>query len=658
MLVNLSERRQGKNPPRSNGGAGEPPQYGSLLENLSIGVFRLSFGGRVLAANTALATMLGYSDAEQLSASNGAALADSIGLSALELRQRLEREGEFRGLETTWRRRDGATLSVRINARTVRDPENPARVLYFEGTLEDVTERRRTEEKLRERTIYLHALIENSPLAIVVLNSQRMVEMCNRAFTRIFGFRQRELTGRDLDALLAPGESSAEARRLSEQAFSGENIHTQTRRRRRDGQWIDVELFGVPVVVDGRQVGALGIYQDITERKELEQQLAQAQKMDAIGRLAGGVAHDFNNLLMVISGYAELLVDHFPADHPGRHQAEEIKRAADRATALTRQLLTFSRKQVRQPRPLGVDQAVREMEQLLRRLIPENVEIACRPDAEGGEVHADPTQFQQVLMNLAVNAADAMPNGGRLVLETRNVTLDDHFCRRQPDLLPGLYVMLTVADTGCGMDAATCARAFEPFFTTKEPGEGTGLGLATVYGIVKQSNGHITVESEPGRGSIFRIYLPRLTEAAEPAPAEAPHEALPRASETVLLVEDEDTVCEITRAFLLREGYHVLTASDGQQALRLARLHPGPIHLLLTDVVMPGMGGRDLAAHLTALRPEMRVLFASGYPQEAALDGATPPGNGRFIQKPFELRTLAEVVRSLLTRDDATPAAP
>jgi PAS domain S-box-containing protein len=656
MHVNLSETQAAKSPPPANGDAARPTDYGSLLEDLSIGVFRLSYGGKVLEANQALATLLGYRGAEQLRASDGAVLADSIGLSAVELRQRLERDGEVRGLETSWRRRDGATLSVRINARAVRDPENPARVLYFEGTLEDVSGRRRAEEKLRERTVYLHALIEHNPLAIVVLNSRRMVEMTNRAFTRIFGYRQRELTGRDLDALLAPGESLAEAQQFSEQAFAGENFHAVTRRRRRDGEWIDVELFGLPVVVDGRQVGALGIYQDITERKQLEQQLAQAQKLDAIGRLAGGVAHDFNNLLMVISGYAELLVEHFAADPPARRQAEEIKRAADRGTSLTRQLLTFSRKQVRQPQPLAVDQAVREMEPLLRRLIPENIEITCRLGAPGGEVRADPAQFEQVLMNLGVNAADAMPGGGRLLFETRNVTLDDQFCRRLADIAPGPFVMLTVADTGCGMDAATRARAFEPFFTTKEPGKGTGLGLATVYGIVKQSNGHITVESEPGRGTTFCIYLPRVSEAAEPAPPETPAEKMPRATETVLLVEDEEAVREITQAFLVREGYHVLAASDGEHALRLARLHPGPIHLLITDVVMPGLGGRDLAAHLAALRPEMRVLFASGYPQAAALNGVAPLRNSRFLQKPFELRKLGQIIRGLLLGD--APAAP
>jgi PAS domain S-box-containing protein len=395
-----------------------------------------------------------------------------------------------------------------------------------------------------------------------------------------------------------------------------------------------------------RPIRVVGTVLDVTERHQLEQQLWQAQKMEAVGRLAGGVAHDFNNLLTAILGSADLLVGHLPVDHPDRAEAEEIRRVAARAAELTRQLLAFSRQQVLAPRVLDLNGVVADMDRLLRRLIREDIQLRTVLASDLGAVRADPGQLEQVLMNLAVNARDAMPGGGRLTIETANV--------EGPDATPGRYVMLAVSDTGTGMSAETKARIFEPFFTTKPRGKGTGLGLSTVYGIVKQSSGHIVVESELGRGTTVRVYLPRVASVAAAAAAAvvAPPATL-EGTETVLVVEDEADVRRSTRKALESRGYSVLAAADGVEALRIAEHHAGTIHLLVSDVVMPGMRGREVGLLLGPARPEMRVLYLSGYADESVVyQGEVEPGLA-FLQKPFTPDALARRVREVL---DAPPA--
>jgi PAS domain S-box-containing protein len=404
---------------------------------------------------------------------------------------------------------------------------------------------------------------------------------------------------------------------------------------------------------EGQDQGLVAVLRDLTAVRSLEAQLRQAQKMEAVGRLAGGVAHDFNNLLTVMTGRSQILLLKLPPESPLRRDVELIEETAHRASGLTRQLLAFSRKQVVQPRVVDLNEVVRGMEAMLGRLIGEDVVLAAALDPAPTWVHADPTQLEQMIANLVVNARDAMPLGGRLTLETGRVTIDEAFARQHVAVRPGPHVRLVVRDTGIGMDAVTRAHIFEPFFTTKGSGKGTGLGLATVYGIVTQAGGAVAVESEPGRGATFTIHLPAV---AAPAAGRAHRDATtgaPRGSETVLVVEDEESVRGLARDVLLRQGYTVLEAANGDEALRISETHAAAIHLLLTDVIMPGMGGRELAGRLTATRPETKVLYTSGYADDAALQQGPSASGPAFLEKPFTATALARKVREVL---DTTPS--
>jgi nitrogen-specific signal transduction histidine kinase/CheY-like chemotaxis protein len=399
----------------------------------------------------------------------------------------------------------------------------------------------------------------------------------------------------------------------------------------------------------------VGTHTDVTERKKLEERFLQAQKLESVGRLAGGVAHDFNNLLTVINGYSEVMLSQLPAGDSLRRYADAIQQAGTRAAALTEQLLAFSRKQVTQPRALGLNSVVADAERLLLRLVRENIEMITRLDAVADHVMADPSQLHQVVMNLVVNARDAMPSGGRLVISTANreVTGD-----QAGEMTPGQYVVLSVADTGTGMDEETRLHAFEPFFTTKDRGKGTGLGLSTVYGIVQQSGGFIRLESEVGKGATFHIYLPQVTAALEPL-LTPPARSLPlQGSQTVLIAEDEALVRELAVDTLSALGYRVLAASDGDEAFRIATEYTGPIHILLTDIVMPGMDGGILAERLTALRPGLKVIYTSGYTDDVAgarrvLDAGAP-----YLPKPFTPATLGEKLRDVANAVPPAAAMP
>jgi signal transduction histidine kinase/ActR/RegA family two-component response regulator len=382
-----------------------------------------------------------------------------------------------------------------------------------------------------------------------------------------------------------------------------------------------------------------------------EEQLRQWQRVEAIGRLAGGVAHDFNNLLMTILGCSELLLRDFDSADPRREEVEEIRRAAQRATSLTHQLLAFGRRQVLQPRVLDLNEIVENMNRMLRRMIGEDIQFLTILTPGLWPVRVDPGQIEQVVMNLVVNARDAMPEGGRLTIETANMNLDEEYARRHIAVKPGPFVMLAVTDTGCGMDAETRSHLFEPFFTTKEKGKGTGLGLSTVYGIIKQSGGNIWAYSEVGEGSTFKVYLPRAEEPAEDYKPKEIASEVAKGSETILLVEDEEAVRNMISRVLQGSGYTVLEAGQGKEALEACRKHPGPIHLMVTDVIMPQMSGRELAERMAVIRPEMKVLFMSGYPDNAIVHhGVLDPGTA-FLQKPFTLTALENKVREVLEPD-------
>jgi two-component system, cell cycle sensor histidine kinase and response regulator CckA len=399
---------------------------------------------------------------------------------------------------------------------------------------------------------------------------------------------------------------------------------------------------------DGRVDLAFLTMRDLTEQKRMETRLRQADKMQAIGSLAGGVAHDFNNLLTVINGYSEMLLSGPWLDASGQELVAEVSRAGEQAAALTRQLLAFSRQQVLAPKVLDLNVQVKDMAKLLHRLIGADVDFATALNPDIGRVRADPGQIEQVLLNLAVNARDAMPRGGRLTIETRNVDLDEAYTRNRPDARPGPHVLLAVTDTGIGMDSMTIARIFEPFFTTKEQGKGTGLGLATVFGIVSQSGGHLDVYSEVGRGTTFKVYLPRLTDAGVPDECLVASSPFPTGAETVLLVEDDRGVRTLARSALESLGYTVLEAHNGEQGVQVALAHSGPIDLVVTDVVMPGSGGRELADRVQAARPEAKVLFTSGYTDDAVVRHGILQSNVAFLQKPFTPTSLARKVREVL----------
>ncbi len=467
----------------------------------------------------------------------------------------------------------------------------------------------------------------------------------NPAWERALGFTIQELLAKPYIEFVHPEDREAT---LAEAANTRSGMQTASFENRylcKDGSYRCMLWSGKESEEDQL---FYGVARDITDRKQLQQQFLQSQKMEAIGLLAGGIAHDFNNLLTIINGYSQLLLETIGADERLRNQVNEIKNAGDRAAALTRQLLAFGRRQVLQPQVLDLNAVVSNTDKMLRRLIGEDVDLVTVCNKGLGRVKADPGQIEQVIMNLAVNARDAMPRGGKVTLETADVELDDNYTRNHVAVRPGRYVMLAVSDTGCGMDAETQKHIFEPFFTTKEQGKGTGLGLATVYGIVKQSGGNVWVYSEPGRGTTFKIYLPRVDELAESAPAATAQREVPRGSETVLLVEDEDAVRALVRGVLESSGYQVLEANGAPQALLISERHKEPIHLMLTDVVMPQIGGRQLAERIASRHPETKVLYMSGYTDNAIVHHGVLDPDTPFLQKPFAPAAVARKVREVL----------
>ncbi len=455
--------------------------------------------------------------------------------------------------------------------------------------------------------------------------------------------------------LFSPASRDEERFSNGQVTISDASRSYDTAHRRKDGSFVDVSVKFSPVRdISGAVIASAMIAKDLTPIREAEavhrrteEQFRQAQKMEAVGRLAGGVAHDFNNLLTVILSYSQFAIEDLKPGDPLRDDITQIDEAARRAADLTRQLLAFSRQQVLQPRVLDINQILTPMERMLRRLLGEDVTLSLRPGAGLGRTVADQSQLEQVVMNLAVNARDAMPTGGNLAIETTNVRFDPGHVGGPSGLPPGDYVMVSVSDTGVGMAPATCARIFEPFFTTKEAGKGTGLGLSTVFGIVRQSGGYISVDSELGHGTTFNVYLP-MTDRPADAKIDDGSPVVLRGSETVLLVEDEDQVRAVATAILRRHGYNVLETSNGGEAFLVSKTFPSTIHLLLTDVVMPRMSGRTLAEELAPLRPDMRVLYASGYTDDATIHHGVLQAGVAFIQKPFTPDTLLRKVREVL----------
>jgi len=564
---------------------------------------------------------------------------------------KLERSGRgdparSRTLEFELICKDGRTVWTESKLSAVRDSSGSP--TGFIAVSRDITERKRVEAELQETTETLRTIIDVSVLPIVAADQDLRITLWNNAAVQLFGWTAQEVLGKPLPTI--PDDRRAEFEQAQVRSRAGTDIIYETQRRRKDGTLVDVLRSSAPFFdVNGEVVGGMAIFVDITERKQLEEQLRHAAKMEGIGRLAGGIAHDFNNLLTVINGRSYILLSQLPAGNAMRRDLLLIQQSGDRAAALTRQLLAFSRKQTLAPAVIDLNEVVAGLKTLLERVLGEDVGLIMDLDPAVSDVTADPGQIEQVIVNIVANARDAMREGGQLTLETRHVDVDAGYARQKAELAPGRYEVLSISDTGIGMDAATAARVFEPFFTTKPVGKGTGLGLATAYGIVKQSGGDITVSSEPGAGTTFRIYLPatRASAAASPGIVET---AAPGGTEVVLLVEDDANLRALTRDILASEGYSVLESENVEDALRIAGSREGPIDLLLTDVVMPHMSGRSLADAVKGRRPEVSVLYMSGYTDDAIVHhGVLDPGIA-LLEKPFTPLALARKVREALDR--------
>jgi len=575
-------------------------------------------------------------------------------------------EGRVWSGPLTNQRKDGTLYEEETIISPVRGKDG--RLLHYVAVKRDLTHAKRSEAETARLSIevskqkqQLESIVKSVPGVVWEAwgkpdEADQRIDFVSEYVETLLGYRVAEWlsTPNFWLSIVDPDDKKRVAAEAAEQFSSGKGGQSEFRWIRKDGRRVWVEAHTTVIADDkGQPAGMRGVNIDITERKTLEAQLRQAQKMEAIGALAGGIAHDFNNMLTVINGYSELVIGKLHAHDPLREKIEEIKKAGCRAAALTRQLLIFSRKQVLQPTVLDLNSIIPETERMLARLIGENIELRTVLSSSIGNIRADRGQIEQIIMNLAVNARDAMPHGGHLTIETERVTLEEEYVRQHPECKPGLYAMLAVSDSGLGMDAQTQARIFEPFFTTKESGKGTGLGLSIVYGIVRQSGGTICVYSEVGHGTTIKIYFPSVGDGKEVQESypDAGAAEDDRGTETILLTEDDDSLRKLARTMLEVRGYRVLEAANAEEATSISERHTPPIHLLLTDVIMPGGNGIDLSRRLAQTRPGLKVLYMSGFTDNAIVHQAVLHGRMFFIQKPFEAKWLARKVREVLGRN-------
>ena len=629
----------------------------AIIEGTTAATYVKDLQGRYLLINLAGAAQLGKSPAEILGKDDTAFFSPESAQSIMERDLQTVESGVVQTYEeevTT----GGVTRTYLATKGPLRDAQG--RISGLVGSSLDITDRYRAIEALAESEERFRTIFDGSPIGMAVISKDGAIVASNTACREMLELREEDLGDVTIfDELTHPDDRAADAAKF-EQLIRGEIEYDRLEKRYilRDGRkaFADLHLY---LIRDrkGATRYIIGISVDITERKSLEGQLRQAQRMETIGRLAGGVAHDFNNLLMVIKGYCDLLLEREKTGE-GLQQLEHINKAADQAASLTRQLLAFSRKQVMQPKIFNLNTLVWNAEKMLRRLISEDVEMITATAKNLGVIKADPGQMEQVILNLVINARDAMPSGGKLTLETANVEFDANYAHSHLGAQPGHYVMLSVTDSGVGMDEETQSHIFEPFFTTKELGKGTGLGLSMVYGIVKQSGGYIWVHSEVGKGSSFRVYLPRVFENEQEIASSLPASQSLRGEESILLVEDDPLVRGLAIEILKSRGYSVLVADRPEVALEICRQHTGRIHLLLTDVIMPGMNGNQLAGEVVKMRPEIGVLFMSGYADTTVMRNGNFGQVSSFLQKPFSPTVLGRKVREMLDQLEATPQKP
>jgi len=630
---------------------GSELKYRALFEQSADGIYVHDLEGRLMDVNKEAVSQSGYSKEELL------------GLSVFDLHPNHSRREDILRQWRQWpveksfvvehwhRRKNGVFFPVEIKTGKVRF----ANGVCMLAVVRDLTDRRKAEEALREKEEYQRAMIDASPLAIVAIAPDGCVRSWNAAAERIFGWKSQEVVDRILP-IVPENEREAFMASLARSAQGESLSRVRLARWRKDGSPVEISLSTAPIHDgEGRVVAIMGVIEDITEiteaekeKERLQARLIQAQKMESVGRLAGGVAHDYNNMLGVILGYTEMSLQNLSPEDSLHQNLQEILKAARRSADITRQLLAFSRQQTIAPKVLDLNETVESMLKMLRRLIGEDIDLSWHPGKRLWPVSMDPTQLDQVLVNLCVNARDAIADTGSISIETGTKTFDEAYCASHPGFVPGRFVMVSVSDDGCGMDRETQERLFEPFFTTKETGKGTGLGLATVYGIVRQNEGFINVYSEPGQGTTFRIYLPRHEAAVEQAGDKDAVEPDVRGSETILVVEDERKILRMATIMLEQLGYTVLAASRPAEAVALAGEHAGEIHLLMTDVVMPDMNGRELSVRLRALYPRLKVLFMSGYTANVIAHRGVLDEGVNFIQKPFSQKDLGIKVRRSL----------
>lgn len=618
--------------------------YRQVFSSANEGVIIQDSHGRIIAQNMAHEDLLGYPDEELLGKTPAYYLErgdDAFGRTMGELLHNGISQGVVR-----CRTHCGNWIEFELSAAIARN--GSGNIVGYVTFIHDVTEKKIAEDALRDSEERFAAFMNNSPVVSFMRNAEGRYAFVNRAFEKCLRRPSSEIVGKTPFDIwpyeIAKGLSGTDKRVLALgrplELYEKTALHGEGTR-----EWLSIK-FPFHNRNGKAFVGCVSI--DTTERKSLEEQLRQSQKMEAVGRLAGGVAHDFNNLLTIIVGYCQLMLGSSAIDEGQRVKIEEIRKAGERAALLTRQLLAFSRKQVLTPQLLDLNTVVRNLHKMIERLIGEDIELDTIRYPQLDLVKADPGQVEQIIMNLAVNARDAMPYGGKLTIETANVEFDELYTHSHVPSLPGHYVMVAVSDTGTGMDRETQKHIFEPFFTTKEMGKGTGLGLATVYGIVKQSGGFIWVYSELGIGSTFKIYLPRVFEGKESHAVNKIEADHMRGDETILIVEDEDSLRLLMRGILQRHGYKVLEAANGRDAVTIAEQYQNPIHLLLADVVMPQMSGRELAQRIIGARPELRVLYISGYTDNAIIHHGVLDPNTAFLQKPFTPDALTKKIRLVL----------